>query len=110
MSECTDGTTTDGTAAVDAAQSDAEQAEAAKAEHMVLTYLSDYFRTADLGPEDDIFALGLVNSLFAMELVLFVERTFDVQVRDEDLELDNFRSARAMGRLVARKRAEIVSG
>lgn len=79
--------------------------ETATAERTALAFLSDYFRTDGLGPEDDIFTLGLVNSLFAMELVLFVEKTFGVQVDDEDLELDNFRSARSMARLVSRKRA-----
>lgn len=70
----------------------------------VLDFLHAYFRSTDIAAADDIFALGLVNSLFAMELVLFVEKKFGIQVEDEDLELDNFRSAAAMADLVTRKR------
>jgi acyl carrier protein len=35
--------------------------------------------------------------------VAFVEREFSVQVGDEDLDLDNFRSIQAISSLVARK-------
>jgi methoxymalonate biosynthesis acyl carrier protein len=57
-------------------------------------------------PEDheDIFSLGFVNSLFAMKLVLFLEREFKIQIGQEDLDLDHFRSVNAMQGFVARKR------
>ncbi|GLZ40300.1 acyl carrier protein [Actinokineospora sp. NBRC 105648] len=47
---------------------------------------------AALGPDDDYFALGLVNSLLALEIVAYVERVFQVRVEVEDLDLDNFRT------------------
>ena len=68
-------------------------------------FLSRFFRQHDLQPDEDIFALGFVNSLLAMQLVAFVEKEFGVTVEDEDLDLDNFRSLAAMDALVARKRA-----
>jgi methoxymalonate biosynthesis acyl carrier protein len=55
-------------------------------------------------PETDLFASGVVSSLFAMELVVFVEGTFDVEVEGADLAIDNFRSVRAMSSLVTRLR------
>jgi methoxymalonate biosynthesis acyl carrier protein len=55
--------------------------------------------------EQDLFASGAVTSLFAMELVVFVEETFGVSVAGPDLTLDNFRTVRAMADLVARLRA-----
>lgn len=60
---------------------------------------------ADFSDTDDIFALGFVNSLFAMQLVQFIEQAFDVEVDSDDLELDNFRTAVAITRFVQRKRA-----
>jgi methoxymalonate biosynthesis acyl carrier protein len=69
----------------------------------VKEFLSRFFRNHDLGPEEDIFALGFVNSLLAMQLVQFVEKEFGVRVEDEDLDLDNFRSIAAITRLVERK-------
>jgi len=67
-------------------------------------FLSRFFKNHDLQPGEDIFALGFVNSLLAMQLVAFVEKEFGVSVEDEDLDLDNFRSIDAIAGLVARKR------
>jgi len=55
-------------------------------------------------PDEDIFSLGFVNSLLAMQLVAFVEKEFGVAVGDEDLDLDNFRTINSIAALVARKR------
>ena len=68
-------------------------------------FLSRFFKNHDLQPEEDIFALGFVNSLLAMQLVAFVEKEFGVQVADEDLDLDNFRSINAISALIAKKKA-----
>ncbi len=59
---------------------------------------------AVLEVEEDIFARGYVSSLFALSLVVFVEKTFDLTVEPEDLSLDNFRSIGAIERFVASKR------
>lgn len=72
-------------------------------------FLSRFFRNHDLQPDEDIFALGFVNSLFAMQLVAFVEKEFGVTVEDEDLELDNFRSINAITSLVQRKTGALAS-
>ena len=69
-------------------------------------FLSRFFRSREIGLEDDIFALGFVNSLLAMQLVAFVEKEFGVRVEDEDLDLDNFRSIGAISRLVDKKTAQ----
>ena len=66
-------------------------------------FLSRFFKSHDLQPGEDIFALGFVNSLLAMQLVAFVEKEFGIAVEDADLDLDNFRSIDAIATLVARK-------
>ena len=68
-------------------------------------FLSRFFKNHDLQPDEDIFALGFVNSLLAMQLVAFVEKEFGVRVEDEDLDLDNFRSINAISALIAKKKA-----
>ncbi|MDP9121405.1 MAG: acyl carrier protein [Acidobacteriota bacterium] len=68
-------------------------------------FLSRFFKNHDLKPEEDIFALGFVNSLLAMQLVAFVEKEFAIKVEDQDLDLDNFRSIQAISNLVAKKSA-----
>jgi methoxymalonate biosynthesis acyl carrier protein len=69
----------------------------------IKTFLSRFFKSHDLQPNEDIFALGFVNSLLAMQLVAFVEKEFGISVQDDDLDLDNFRSIEAISQLVARK-------
>lgn len=70
----------------------------------VKAFLSRFFRQHDLQPNEDIFALGFVNSLLAMQLVNFVEKEFGVTIEDQDLDLDNFRTLEAIDALVERKR------
>jgi methoxymalonate biosynthesis acyl carrier protein len=67
------------------------------------TFLGSAFPGRGLGDGDDIFALGFGNSLFAMQLVEFIEHEFDVVIESEDLEIENFRSIAAIGALVGRK-------
>lgn len=74
------------------------------AQSQIRDFLARHIHGQALGDDDDIFALGFVNSLFAMQLVMFVEKAFDFTVEDEDLNLDNFRSVNAMAQLVERKR------
>jgi methoxymalonate biosynthesis acyl carrier protein len=70
----------------------------------IKTFLSRFFKNHDLKPDEDIFALGFVNSLLAMQLVAFVEKEFGFAVGDEDLDLDNFRTINSIAALVAKKR------
>ncbi|MEU4570425.1 phosphopantetheine-binding protein [Micromonospora sp. NPDC023956] len=73
-------------------------------EPIIRDYLETEFGDRRLGRTDDIFALGYVNSLFALELVTFIERTFAVVLEIEDLDLANFRSIASMTDLVDAKR------
>lgn len=57
-----------------------------------------------INDEDDIFAQGLVNSLFALELVVFLENTFDIQVENEDLDLNNFNSLNNLEAFIQKKK------
>ncbi|MBV9110739.1 MAG: acyl carrier protein, partial [Gemmatimonadetes bacterium] len=59
-------------------------------------FVGRFFRGHDLQDGEDIFATGYVNSMFAMQLVQFVESTFGLAVESEDLEMDNFRSIDAL--------------
>lgn len=65
-------------------------------------FLGRFFRTTKLTDSDDIFALGL-NSLFAMQLVAWVEKEYDIHVADEDLEVSNFNSVNAISDFISRK-------
>ena len=59
----------------------------------------------DLNDESNLFESGIVNSLFAVQLMTFIEKTFAVEVGMDDLEIDNFKSVNATAAFVIRKRA-----
>ena len=71
-------------------------------------FVSRFVRGHDLGDGEDIFATGFVNSMFAMQLVQFVETTFGITVESDDMEIDNFRSIDAIAALVERKQGAAV--
>jgi methoxymalonate biosynthesis acyl carrier protein len=66
-------------------------------------FIAKHFPQHDIKDDEDIFALGFVNSLFALQLVIFVEKEFAMAVSDEDLSIDNFRSIDAIAALVMRR-------
>lgn len=69
------------------------------------SFIKVHFKDYELKDDDDIFSLGFVNSLFAMQLVMFVEKEFELRVQDDDLLIDNFRTVNAVLDLVDRKRS-----
>jgi len=60
--------------------------------------------------EDDIFALGFGNSLFALQLIAFVENKFGIEIDSDDLDIRNFRSIQVIAGLVERKLAAMPGG
>jgi methoxymalonate biosynthesis acyl carrier protein len=58
----------------------------------------------ELEPDQDLFVSGLVSSMFAMQLVVHLEESYGIAIVGPELKLDNFRSVRAMARLVMRLR------
>ena len=75
----------------------------------IRTKVRDFITTAGrlraLRDDEDIFRSGFVNSLFAMQLLTFVESEFGIEVDNDELNIDTFRSVAAITTLVTRKRA-----
>ena len=80
-----------------------------EAHSKIKEFLSRFFGNHELQEDEDIFASGFVNSMFAMQLVLFIEQEFQVTIDNEDLDFDNFRTIDAIVRLLDRKTAVIAS-
>lgn len=67
-------------------------------------FISRHVRGKELADSEDVFASGFVNSMFAMQLVQFVESAFGIVCESDDLDIDNFRSVDALAAFVERKR------
>ncbi len=74
------------------------------------SFVEGRFPQAGITTDQDIFSLGYINSLFAMELVMFIEKTFSVTVPNDELRIDNFRTVEAMSALVERIRPAALVG
>jgi methoxymalonate biosynthesis acyl carrier protein len=56
-----------------------------------------------LDDDDNLFESGIVNSLFAVQLMTFIEKTFAIEVGMDDLDIENFKSLNATTAFVLKK-------
>jgi len=57
----------------------------------------------DLDDDDNLFETGIINSLFAIQLMTFIEKSFGVEVTMDDLDIENFKSINATTSFVMKK-------
>lgn len=67
---------------------------------IIREFVLNYIKDDSLEDQENMFELGYVNSLFAMQLVLFVEKQFGFTISREKLSLANFQSVDAIVALV----------
>jgi methoxymalonate biosynthesis acyl carrier protein len=76
----------------------------------VRAFCTQTFANRSIGVDEDIFGSGFGNSLFAMQLVRFVEERFGFEIDGDDLEIANFRTIRSVSRLIEKKLAGCETG
>jgi acyl carrier protein len=59
---------------------------------------------AGIDHDEDLLAAELIDSLGIQELVKFLERTYAIQVEDDDLVAENFQTINAIAGFVEAKR------
>ena len=68
--------------------------------------IMDFFKEKgagdDIGIDTDLFGSGFVNSLFALEIVVFLEDTFNIRIKNKDINEENFRTLQNISALVER--------
>jgi len=57
----------------------------------------------ELDDDVNLFETGIVNSLFAVQLMTFLEKTFAIEVGLDDLDIENFKSVNATTAFVVQK-------
>jgi methoxymalonate biosynthesis acyl carrier protein len=73
-------------------------------EAALLGFLAERIK-AEVAADQDLFSSGLVSSMFAMQLVVHLEESYDIAIIGPDLRLDNFRTVQSMTALVQRLRS-----
>lgn len=76
---------------------------------IIRQFFSRFFRTDELGDADDVFAGGYVNSLFAIQLIAWLEKEFAITIEDDDLQLTNFSTIDAIAQMLERKQGAAVA-
>lgn len=73
-------------------------------------FLARHLGGRKLQDDEQIFSGGFVSSMFAMQLIMFLEKKFSISIGNEDLELANFQTITAMANLVQQKRNPVNNG
>ena len=73
----------------------------------VRDFVLHYIKDDDLEDSENMFELGYVNSLFAMQLVMFVEKECGFSIPRDQLKLSNFHSIDAIVALVESQAANV---
>lgn len=66
-------------------------------------FLGRYIGDKEFSDTDNIFEGGLVNSLFTMQLVMYIEKEFGITLENEDLELEKFKDVNSIVGLIQEK-------
>ena len=69
----------------------------------IKNFILESINIPNLQDDDNLFESGIVNSLFAIQLMTFLEKTFNIEVTMDDLSMDNFESVNAASLFVERK-------
>jgi len=78
-----------------------------EAKEAVRNFIVGSIFVENLRDDDDLFESGLVNSLFAVQLMTFIEKTFAVEVGADDLDIKNFQSIDAATEFVLRRNGRV---
>lgn len=71
---------------------------------LIRNFITKSVNIEGVDDSEDLFESKLVNSLFAIQLVTFVEKTFQIKVTMDDLDIDNFKSIDAVYHFVISKK------
>ena len=74
-----------------------------KTKETIRNFILDSINIPNLNDEDNLFESGIANSLFAVQLMTFLEKTFNIEVTMDDLSMENFESINATSLFVEQK-------
>ncbi len=66
-------------------------------------FLSKVLRNRELADDESIFDNGAVNSLFAIQLILFLEKEFKIRIENNDMDMENFKTVNSIASLIEAK-------
>lgn len=71
----------------------------------LIGFIKKFFRADGIDEDSNIFEMGYVNSLFAMQFVMFIEKEFQITVDPVDMDIENFNTINKMVSFIESKKA-----
>lgn len=75
----------------------------ANVKNTIRGFLCKITRSNDITDTQDIFRGGVINSLYSIQLILFLEKEFAISIQSPDLNIENFRTVNALADFVVGK-------
>jgi acyl carrier protein len=72
-------------------------------EKFLLTEIAADLGKQSLDPDEDLLEQRVIDSMGILKLVVFLEKTHNIKVMDEDIVPENFQSLNSMARFVEQK-------
>jgi acyl carrier protein len=66
-------------------------------------FLAEASGIPDIDDNTELFSTGIVNSLFAIQLVMYIEKAFHIAIDMDDLDFNNFSSIAAISNFIDSK-------
>ena len=77
---------------------------------VILEKVRDYIlRTTDgieISDDTDLFQPGIIHSLFAVQLIIFIEKVFSIELEEEDLTQEHMKTINSIADLIEQKKKE----
>jgi methoxymalonate biosynthesis acyl carrier protein len=70
------------------------------AREKIRAFIIQSLQLKDIEDDDNMFEAGLVHSLFAMQIIIFIEKEFGIELELDQVQLENLASIDAITELV----------
>ena len=71
---------------------------------LLRAFIRRYLPVTVLDDDQDLFETGVIDSLFLIQMLTFIESSFGIKVETGDLDHSHFRTLNRAGAFIARKR------
>lgn len=66
-------------------------------------FLTRSFRMKEINDRDNIFASGIVHSLFFIQLLVFLEKNFSIELQDDEFDIHKLTTVDEISELIFHK-------
>ena len=72
----------------------------------LLKFMERFYNVSETDDDTNIYDLGYVNSLFGQQLIIFLERKFQISIEIEDMDINNFSTINNILAFIRRKQGD----